>query len=96
MAVLEDLMKGSLSGVLVGIGVAIVAPTVFPALASGLRPLAKAVVKGGVLVYDAVKETVAEAGEQINDLVAEARTEMAEGPSETAAAVGAGAKKKSD
>jgi hypothetical protein len=54
--------------------------------------LAKAVIKGGVLAYDAVKETVAEAGEQFNDLVAEARTELAESAkAETAAATAAGA-----
>ena len=78
MALLEDITKGSLSAVLVGVGVALLAPTVLPALGSSLRPLAKALVKGGVVVYDAVKESVAEAGEQFNDLVAEARAEIAE------------------
>jgi hypothetical protein len=91
MAFIEDVTKGSMATVLVGIGVALAAPTVLPALASGLRPLAKAVIKGGVLVYDAAKEAVAEAGEQFNDLVAEARTELAEsGKAEAAAATGAG------
>lgn len=83
MALLEDVTKGSMSAVLVGVAAAVVAPTVLPALASGLRPLAKAVVKGGIMVYDALKETVAEAGEQFNDLVAEARAEMAESATET-------------
>ena len=51
-----------------------------PAVASGLRPLAKALVKGGLTFFDVVKESVAEASEQINDLVKETRAEMAEAP----------------
>jgi hypothetical protein len=78
MALLEDVTKGGFSTLLVGIGAALVAPTVLPALGSSLRPLTKAVVKGGVMLYDAVKETVAEVGEQFNDLVAEARAEISE------------------
>ncbi len=77
MALLEDVTKGPFSAILLGLGVAIVAPTVLPSLASGLRPLAKALVKGGVTLYDAAKEGVAEAGEQLNDLIAESRAEMA-------------------
>ncbi|HKT34671.1 MAG TPA: DUF5132 domain-containing protein [Nitrospira sp.] len=78
MALFEDLTKGSLSTVLLGLGVAIAAPSILPNLASGLRPLAKTLVKGGVTLYDAAKEGVAEAGEQFNDLVAETRAEMAQ------------------
>lgn len=88
MGMLEDLGKGNMTTVMVGLGVAMVAPTVLPALASGLRPLAKAVVKGGVTLYDAAKEGVAEAGEQVNDLVAEARAEMENGTRPEATVVG--------
>ena len=76
MAIFDDLTKGPMP-VLLGLGVAMAAPNVIPAVASGLRPLAKALVKGGLTVYDALKEGVAEAGEQLNDLVAETRAEMA-------------------
>lgn len=79
MALFEDITKGPISTVLIGIGVAMVAPSVIPAVASGLRPLAKALVRGGLTLYDAAKEGVAEAGEQLNDLVAETRAEMANG-----------------
>jgi hypothetical protein len=85
MAFIEDISKGSVATILVGIGVAVVAPTILPALASGLRPLAKAVIKGGVIIYDAVKETVAEAGEQLSDLVAEAKAELAESTTDESA-----------
>jgi hypothetical protein len=96
MGLIDDALKGSTATVLAGIGVALVAPTVLPSLASGLRPLSKAVIKGGVVVYDAVKEALAEAGEQFNDLVAEARTELAEAAkAESASAAGAETQKKS-
>lgn len=85
MAFLEDLAKGSVSSILVGVGVALAAPIVLPAVASGFRPVAKAVVKGGIMVYDGVRETVAEAGEQISDLIAEARAEAEHGAAEGAA-----------
>lgn len=77
MALLDDMTKGPVP-VLIGLGVAMVAPTVIPAIATGLRPLAKVLVRGGITLYDAAKEGVAEAGEQFNDLVAETRAEMAE------------------
>lgn len=76
MAIFEDLTKGPVP-LLLGLGVAMAAPNIFPALGSGLRPLAKALVKGGLTIYDAAKEGVAEAGEQLSDLIAETRSEMA-------------------
>lgn len=75
MAGLEDVLKGSWGAALVGVGVALVAPTVLPAVGAAIRPLAKSVIKGGVFLYDTVKESVAEAGEQVNDMVAEVRAE---------------------
>lgn|SRR5262244_3161292 len=78
MGLFEDVAKGPISTLLLGLGVAMVAPTVLPTLASGLRPLAKTLVKGGVTLYDVAKEGIAEAGEQLNDLVAESRAEMAD------------------
>jgi hypothetical protein len=81
MALLEGLTEslgGSLvSNLLLGIGVVPLAPVVAPALLAGLRPLAKTMVKGGVLFYDTAWEMVAEAGEQMSDIVAEARAELA-------------------
>ena len=77
MAIFEDMTKGPVP-LLLGLGVAMAAPSVIPTLASGLRPLAKALVKGGLTLYDAAREGVAEAGEQLNDLVAETRAEMAQ------------------
>jgi hypothetical protein len=78
MGLFDDLPKGPISTILLGVGVAMVAPTILPSLAAGLRPLAKSLVKGGVTLYDAAKEGVAEAGEQLNDLIAESRAELAQ------------------
>jgi hypothetical protein len=55
---------------------------VLPTALAGIRPVAKTLVKGGILVYDKAREVVAEAGEQMGDLVAEVRSELAV-PAET-------------
>ena len=78
MALFEDVLKGSWGAALVGVGVALVAPTVLPAVGAALRPLAKSAIKGGVMLYDTVKESIAEAGEQVTDMVAEVRAEVEE------------------
>lgn len=76
MSMLEDMLKGSWGAALVGIGVALVAPTVLPAVGTAFRPLAKSAIKSGILLYNGVKEAVAEAGEQVNDMVAEVQAEV--------------------
>jgi len=78
MALLGDAFKGW-GGILVGFGAAIAAPAILPAAGSTLRPLAKTLVKGALLAADRVKELVAEAGEQVSDLVAEVRAEATSG-----------------
>jgi hypothetical protein len=83
MGFLEDVTKGGWTTALVGVGVALLAPSVLPAVGAALRPLTKALVKGGVMAYDAAKESLAEAGEQVNDLIAEARAEIEEGTAGT-------------
>jgi hypothetical protein len=83
MALFEDVLKGSWGAALVGVGVALVAPTVLPAVGAALRPLAKSAIKGGVMLYDTVKESIAEAGEQVTDMVAEVRAEVEDEGEET-------------
>jgi hypothetical protein len=65
-----------LQNVLVGAAVVVLAPIVVPAILAGMRPVAKTLVKGGVIVYDKSREMVAEVGEQVSDLIAEARSEL--------------------
>jgi F0F1-type ATP synthase membrane subunit b/b' len=40
------------------------------------RPIAKELIKGGIVVADAVSEFASEAGEQFKDLLAEAKAEL--------------------
>ena len=55
-----------------GVGAVILAPTLIPLL----KPVAKATVKTGVILYEKTKGTLAEAGEVVADLVAEAKAEV--------------------
>ena len=66
-----------MSSILVVAGVAVIAPIVLPAVAAMARPVVKGLIKGGMALADTVQEYVAEAGEQISDLVAEAKAERA-------------------
>jgi hypothetical protein len=77
-SITESFGGSLLPNLLVGTAVILVAPIVAPALFAGMRPVAKTVVKGGIYVYDKTLEVVAEAGEQMSDLVAEARAELAD------------------
>ncbi|MDJ0798260.1 MAG: DUF5132 domain-containing protein [Calothrix sp. MO_167.B12] len=57
--------------VAVGIGVVILAPAVLPLV----KPLAKAAIKSGFTLYEKTKGAIAETGEVIGDIVAEAKAE---------------------
>jgi len=46
-------------------------------IGSALRPLAKELIKGGIQLFDAASELVSESGEQLKDLVAEAKADLA-------------------
>jgi hypothetical protein len=77
MALVEDLFKGNIwTGLAIGVGAIIVAPVVVPALTRLTRPLAKATIKTGFVLYDKGRETAAELGEVVEDIVAEARAEF--------------------
>jgi hypothetical protein len=80
------------SAIAIGAGVVLLAPIVIPVVASVMKPLAKAVIKGGLLAYENVKIAIAETSETIEDIAAEARSEIAAGQSQPAKA---GAQKKS-
>jgi len=80
MAVLKDMSKGWIPGIMVGVGVTLAAPVILPALGAALRPLAKSAIKGGIALGDRIKEVTAEAREQFCDLVAEVKAEQAVAP----------------
>jgi hypothetical protein len=74
MALLEDMFKGGniVAGLAIGLGAAVVAPAVLPIL----RPLAKSVIKAGLIAYDQGRVALAELNEQAGDMIAEARAEI--------------------
>jgi hypothetical protein len=75
VALLDDLAKGATpETVAIGIGAALLAPVLVPAVASVLRPAAKAVLRTGITLYRSAAEPVSAA---VGDLVTEAQLELA-------------------
>lgn len=64
------------AGLAIGMGTVILAPVVIPALAGVARPLAKGIIKNGLLLYEKSKVMAAEARETLEDLAAEAQAEV--------------------
>ena len=78
MALIEDIFKGNLAtGLAVGVGAAILGPTIIRAVGQLLRPAAKAAITGAMVFYG---ETLSEIGEMVSDLLAEARAELDQTP----------------
>jgi hypothetical protein len=68
--------KGSLWTGL-GLGLAIIAaPVVIPMIVAAVRPLVKAGLKGGFLVYEKGKQTAGSVKQAVGDLSDEARAEV--------------------
>lgn len=65
-----------ISGLAFGIGAAVIAPVVIPVLSAGVKPMAKVAIKEGIQLYEKGRELMAEARETMEDLVAEARSEI--------------------
>lgn len=76
MSLVEDMFKGGnvVTGLAVGLGMAVIAPVVLPAL----RPVAKTIIKAGLVAYDQGRVAFAEMAERTEDILAEARAEMDE------------------
>lgn len=66
-------------GVTAALAATVIAPILIPAIKRGGRPLAKSLVRGGILLYDKGREAVASAGEMMEDVIAEVRAESLEG-----------------
>jgi hypothetical protein len=85
---LEDFFKGGniVTGLAIGIGAAVVAPAITPVL----RPIAKSLLKAGLMAYDQGRVALAEFNEHTSDMLAEARSELAEAGHESHAAASEG------
>jgi hypothetical protein len=60
----------------IGIGGVILAPTLAPAVAAVAKPLAKTLIKSGLVFYQRGIELLAETREVVEDLTAEAKAEL--------------------
>ena len=69
-------METFIGGAIVGVAVATLAPSLVTGVVDVLRPIAKEVVKAGVVIYDSAADAVSGATESVKDLVDEARHEI--------------------
>jgi len=77
MAQLNDVLKNpTVRNAAIGFGVAILVPIAAKALAPFVRPVARSAVKIGVVAFEKGRETFAEIGEILDDMVAEVREDL--------------------
>jgi len=74
-----NLFKGGnvITVLAIGAGAALLAPVVFGIAGGVLRPVTKAAIRGGLIAYDKIRESGAEAMETLEDLAAEVKSEVA-------------------
>jgi hypothetical protein len=61
-----------------GIAAIILLPVLVPVAGKVAKPIAKAAVKGGIVLYEQGKGVIAEVGETLEDIIAEAQAELAQ------------------
>lgn len=71
-----------------GIAAIALLPFLAPVVAGAGKPLAKATIKGGILLYEKSRSVIAEVGEALEDIVAEAKAELSEAQAEESESVG--------
>ncbi len=93
-------VEGAAGSTALGIGASLLAPRALPVVGRMLRPLAKGVIKAGLVLSDEASAVISEARAKVSkatgDLVAEARAERekeARGSSETIAPAGSSTRK---
>lgn len=77
------------TGLAIVVGATVLGPILLPAAARIAKPMAKSMVKAGILAYERGRETLAELGEVAEDIVAEAQAELAEESTRPAESAGA-------
>ena len=76
MAIFGENGRNTLIGFALGVGATVLARQFLPVLKEVGRPLAKATIKSGISTYEKARETIAEMSETVDDLVAEAVSEL--------------------
>jgi len=69
--------SGVVTGIVVSLAAAALAPVWRPALSRWGRPALKGAIKQGVVAYAVLRERASEMGENMSDLLAEAQVEVA-------------------
>lgn len=64
------------TGLAIGLGALILAPAVIPVVGSVIKPLLKASIKSGLILVERTRELVAETREVMEDMAAEAQSEL--------------------
>jgi hypothetical protein len=73
-----DILKSHIVvGVSAALAVTVLAPVLVPVIVTIGRPIAKSLLKGGLMLYEKGREAVAVAGESVEDMVAEIQAEAA-------------------
>ncbi len=85
----ENFKSNLIVGLIAGVGASLLAPVLRPLLTDASRSLTKATIKGSIRLYEKGRESFAELGETVDDLMAEVRAEMETG-GEGSAAAGSG------
>jgi hypothetical protein len=75
MGLLDNGFKAG-AGLAIGVGALMVAPAVVPIMAAVVKPLVKASIKSGLMFVEKTIEVIAETKELVEDLTAEARSEL--------------------
>jgi hypothetical protein len=90
----ENFKSNLITGLVAGVGASLLAPALRPFLANVSRSLTKATIKGSIHLYEKGRESFAELGETVDDLVAEAKSEMETGAQGGAAITSAAAQRR--
>jgi hypothetical protein len=69
------------TGLVIGFGAALATPIILPVVATAARSLFKAGVKSGIILYEKGRMVTEEARESLEDMTAEAKSEMKTGKS---------------
>jgi esterase/lipase len=64
------------TGLAIGVGAAILTPVAIPMIAAVVKPMAKAGIKSGILLYEKGRLLAEETKESMEDLTAEAKSEL--------------------
>jgi hypothetical protein len=78
--------SGLMTGLALSLAAALLGPVWRPAVSRWGRPVAKAAIKQGLVAYEIGRERLAEFGETVEDMLAEAQVELATERLQSAAA----------